>query len=323
MPYVYLDQNVLSDMRERVLSESHDEDLRALKTLCTPRGVEVLYTATHLGEVQQIPHEKFRLEHIRLLNGLRAAYLTPVTNMLVRNHPKKVWDDFVENEFQNAAAGIDSVMEAQDLINRKLCGLPVDQTFSDLNSRLRASLRLMLEDSLAQIENVSATELDKDQIESVKIQISDQLSGLENLPGLDVPDDQELGPRPFRQLEKIKEIEKCPADQVIGLIEELFRESNPDFHWSSYIDDTPENKIAVYYSLLNWAGYCADDFTSMKKGKDRFNASNKDLAHVQSGARCSFLISQDVAFLKKADAIYKHLNIGTLPLAPGEAIKHL
>ncbi|MDK8462742.1 hypothetical protein [Marinobacter sp. SS13-12] len=314
---------MLSDMRERVLSESHDEDLRALKTLCTPRDVKVLYTATHLREVQQIPHEKFRLEHLRLLHGLGAAYLTPVTNMLVWNHPEKVWDDFIENESQNIAAGINSSMEAQDLINRKLCGLPVDQTFHDLNSRLRASLRSILEDSLAQMESVSTTEIHKDQIESLKIQISDQLSNLKNLPGLDVPDDQELGPRPFRQLEKIKGIEECPAAHVIGLIEELFRESNPDFHWRNYIDDTPENKIAVCYSLLNWAGYCADDFTSTKKGKDRFNASNNDLAHVQSGARCSLLISQDVAFLKKAEAIYKHLNIGTLPLAPGEAIKHL
>jgi len=323
MPYVYLDQNVLSDMRERVFSESANEDLRALKTLCTPKDVEVLYTATHLREIQQIPHEKFRLEHLRLLNGLGAAYLTPVTNMLVRNHPKTVWGDFIENESKNSAAGIDSVMETQDLINRKLCGLPVDETFDDLNSRLRASLRSILEDSLAQIEGVSTTELEKDQIELVKIQISDQLSNLENLPGLDIPDDQELGPRPFRRLEKIKEIERCPAAHVIALIEELYRESNPGFDWSNYIDDTPENKIAVCYSLLNWAGYCADDFTSTKKGKDRFNASSNDLAHVQSGARCSLLISQDVAFLKKADAIYKHLNIGTLPLEPGEAIKHL
>ncbi|MFV8569862.1 hypothetical protein ACNQ6O_01505 [Marinobacter sp. SBS5] len=245
MPYVYLDQNVLSDMRERVLSESANEDLRALKTLCTLKDVEVLYTATHLREIRQIPHEKFRLEHLRLLNGLGAAYLTPVTNMLVRNHPKTVWDGFIENESQNYAAGIDSVMETQDLINRKLCGLPVDQTFDDLNSRLRASLRSILEDSLAQIEIVSTTELDKVQIESVKIQISDQLSNLENLPRFDIPNDQELGPRPFRQLEKLKEIEKSPAAHVIGLIEELFRESNPDFHWSNHIDDTPENKIAV------------------------------------------------------------------------------
>lgn len=323
MPYVYLDQNVVSDMRERVLSETHDENLRALKTLCTPKKVDVLYSTTHLREIQQIPHENYRLEHLSVLNGLGAAYLTPVTNLLIRNHPKKVWDDFVENESQNSAVGIGSVMEAQDLINRKLCGLPVDQTFTQLNLRLHSGLRLILENSLAQIENMPTSELGEDQTELVKTQISDQLSSLENIPSLDIPDDQELGPRPFRKLGQIKEIEKYPAEKVLTQIEQLFRECNPDFHWSNYIDDTPENQIAICYSLLNWAGYCADDFTSTKKGKDRFNASNNDLTHVQSGARCSFLVSQDLAFLKKADAIYKHLNIGTVPLEPGEAIRYL
>lgn len=310
-------------MRERVLAKSHDEELRALKTLATGKSVEVLYTATHLREIQQIPHESYRQEHLDLLCGLGAAYLTPVTNMLVRGHPQNVWTNFLENDSQNAKSGTESIAEIQDLINRKLSGLPVEQTFSELNATLHTDLQTILEDALGHFESTLTSDIGEDQLDSMKVQIESQLSQLKNMQGLDIPDDQELGPRPFRELDQIKEVEELPAEKVIPSIEEFFRKENPDFHWSNYFNDTPENHIAVCYSLLNWAGYWADDFTSMKKGKDRFNASKNDLMHVQSGARCYLLVSNDVAFLKKADAIYKHLNIGTLPVKPGEALQYL
>lgn len=310
-------------MRERVLAKSHDEELRALKTLATGKSVEVLYTATHLREIQQIPHESYRQEHLDLLCGLGAAYLTPVTNMLVRGHPQNVWTNFLENDSQNAKSGTESIAEIQDLINRKLSGLPVEQTFSELNAMLHTDLQTILEDALGHLESTLTSDIGEDQLDSMKVQIESQLSQLKNMQGLDIPDDQELGPRPFRELDQIKEVEELPAEKVIPSIEEFFRKENPDFHWSNYFNDTPENHIAVCYSLLNWAGYWADDFTSMKKGKDRFNASKNDLMHVQSGARCYLLVSNDVAFLKKADAIYKHLNIGTLPVKPGEALQYL
>lgn len=310
-------------MRERVLADSHDEELRALKTLVTGKSVEVLYTATHLREIQQIPHESYRQEHLDLLCGLGAAYLTPITNMLVRSHPKNVWNDFLENDSQNAISGTESLVEIQDLIHRKLSGLPVEQTFWELNAMLQTDLQIVLTDALDHLDSTLGSGIGEDQLESMKVQMESQLSQLENMQGLDVPDDQELGPKPFRELDQIKEIENLPPERVIPSIEEIFRKENPDFHWSNYFEDTPENHIAVCYSLLNWAGYWADDFTSMKKGKDRFNASRNDLMHVQSGARCYLLVSNDVTFLKKADAIYKHLNIGTLPVRPGEALRYL
>lgn len=260
-------------MRERVLAKSHDEELRALKTLATGKSVEVLYTATHLREIQQIPHESYRQEHLDLLCGLGAAYLTPVTNMLVRGHPQNVWTNFLENDSQNAKSGTESIAEIQDLINRKLSGLPVEQTFSELNAMLHTDLQTILEDALGHLESTLTSDIGEDQLDSMKVQIESQLSQLKNMQGLDIPDDQELGPRPFRELDQIKEVEELPAEKVIPSIEEFFRKENPDFHWSNYFNDTPENHIAVCYSLLNWAGYWADDFTSMKKGKDRFNAS--------------------------------------------------
>lgn len=310
-------------MRERVLADSHDEELRALKTMVTCRNVEVLYTATHLIEIQQIPHERYRQEHLDLLSGLGAAYLTPMTNRLVRSHPKIIWNDFLENDSLNAKSGTESLVEIQDLIHRKLSGIRVDQTFSELNAMLHTDLQIILEDALGHLDSTLSSDIREDQLESMKVQIESQLSQLKNMQGLNVPDDQELGPKPFRELDQIKELEKLPAEKVIPAIEEFFRKENPNFHWSNYFEDTPENHIAVCYSLLNWAGYWADDFTSMKKGKDRFNASKNDLMHVQTGARCYLLVSNDVAFLKKADAIYKHLNIGTLPVIPGEALRYL
>lgn len=206
MPHVYLDQNALSGMRERVLAKSHDEELRALKILVTDKSVEVLYTATHLREIQQIPHESYRQEHLDLLWGLGAAYLTPITNMLVRSHPKNVWNDFLENESQNAKSGTKSLVEIQDLIHRKLSGLPVDQTFSGLNAMLQNDLQIVLKDALSHLDSTLGSEVGEDQLESMKVQIESQLSQIKNMQGLDVPDDQELGPKPFRELDQIKEI---------------------------------------------------------------------------------------------------------------------
>ena len=70
--------------------------------------------------------------------------------------------------------------------------------------------------------------------------------------------------------------------------------------------------------LMNWAGYCADDFTSSKRGKDRFRASGNDMLHAQHATRCQFLISRDQAFLKKAKACYAHIRVESKVMTPEE-----
>lgn len=74
---------------------------------------------------------------------------------------------------------------------------------------------------------------------------------------------------------------------------------------------------------MNWVGYYADDFTSTKKKKDRFRASNNDLIHVRNIAGATMLISKDIAFIKKAKACYAHLGVNTVVVNADEVAHYL
>lgn len=72
---------------------------------------------------------------------------------------------------------------------------------------------------------------------------------------------------------------------------------------------------------MNWAGYYSDDFNKIKKGKDRFNASNNNLGNPIMGAYCDFFITSDKALLMKAIACYSYLNLRVEVVSPSEFIK--
>ena len=64
-----------------------------------------------------------------------------------------------------------------------------------------------------------------------------------------------------------------------------------------------------------------EDFTRIKKGKDRFNASNNDMQHAISAIGVNFLISSDVNFLKKVQACYAYVDCQTIACSPKDFIE--
>lgn len=326
--YIYLDQNTLSDLRERKLRESEDEDLRKIREFCCRDGIRLVYSETHLQEIAQIPKEEYRQEHIELLSELMGAYITPITTELNGKDPSLVWLDFLNNENDNEISGINKVVTTFDRFNRKFSGLPIEESFEELNSQLKDALKEMLENAERELNNLDPSELLEGGAEAIKeaqAQMADQLEAVSKMSAIDLAGQQELGPKPLRDFEKLKalQLESLPEELVINTIDELFASENSDFNWSDYFDDTVHNQIARCYSLMNWAGYYADDFTNTKKKKDRFRASNNDLMHVRNAAGATLLISKDVAFIKKAKACYAHLGVKTIVVNANEVANYL
>lgn len=326
--YIYLDQNTLSDLRERKLRESEDEGLRKLREFCCKDGIRLVYSETHLQEISQIPKEEYRQEHVELLSELGGAYITPITTELNGKDPNLVWLDFLNNENENEASGINRVVTTFDRFNRKFSGLPIEESFEKLNSQLKEALKVMLENAEHELNNLDPSELLEGGAEAIKetqAQMAGQLEAVSKMSAIDLGGEQELGPKPLRDLEKLKELhlESLPEGLVINAIDELFSSENGGFNWSDYFDDTVHNQIARCYSLMNWAGYYADDFTSTKKKKDRFRASNNDLMHVRNAAGTTLLVSKDVAFIKKARACYAHLGVNTVVVNANEVANYL
>jgi len=326
--YIYLDQNTLSDLRERKLSESEDVGHRKIKELCCKDGIRLVYSETHLQEIAQIPKEEYRQEHIELLSELRGAYITPITTELNGKDPNLVWLDFLNNENDNEISGINKVVTTFDRFNRKFSGLPIEESFEELNSKLKDALTEMLENAEYELNNLDPSELlegGADAIKAAQAQMAEQLEAVSKMSAIDLGSQQELGPKPLRDLEQLKtlQLESLSEELVINTIDELFASENNGFNWSDYFDDTVHNQIARCYSLMNWAGYFADDFTRTKKKKDRFRASNNDLMHVRNAAGVTLLISKDLAFLKKAKACYAHLGVNTIVVNANEVANYL
>ncbi|WP_205531082.1 hypothetical protein [Pectobacterium brasiliense] len=90
---------------------------------------------------------------------------------------------------------------------------------------------------------------------------------------------------------------------------------------ASILKKNAQTDVVRAYNLMNWAGYYADDFTKNKKGKDRFNASNKDMLHVAAALGTNFLISSDIKFRKKAMACFAYIDFKTIVCSPKEFIE--
>lgn len=318
---LYLDQNILSDLRERKIAEGTDGGLKNfLLRIQGALAVRTVYSSVHLDEIKQIPKSDYVEEHISLLSSLDALYIEPLTHQLSSRNPPDVWAAYLKNEDDNRDMGVDAVTQQLDLLQRKLSGLAVEEPIDALGTKIQDSLRSMRMNAVTEVRNIDPNSIsaeERSQLPQLRRVLEAQLAQVNESKNLNIDERTPLGPKSFRNSGLLSGIDaRLSADDIIPVLEQVFASTNPDFKWESYFDKTTDSQIARCYWLMNWAGYHADDFTHTKKSKDRFGASMKDMAHVQYAAYCHYLISKDVAFSKKALACYKYLRLPIKVLTP-------
>jgi hypothetical protein len=316
-PLIYLDQNILSDLRQRKIEESHSKEFTLLKNALTSEQITVVYSHITLGEILQIPKEIYREEHIELLSELDAKYIEPLHRTLSDQAPSIVWHAHLDNEKSNEEMGIVDLIKVSQLSSRKFSGLPVEESFQDINDLLKKSLHELISNCEQQLSSVNTEQLNeplKTHFENMHEKLPELKAKAESLKAPTVDKKQQLGIKLFREIPEVKalKVRTLKPHLVVSAIESIFKMENSNFNLYDYFEDTPQNAVARAYSLMNWAGYYADDFTKLKKGFDRFNASNNDMQHVVSAFDINFLISNDINFCKKAEACFAYISSKTI-----------
>lgn len=322
--HVYLDQNVLSDLRDRKLMASGDKTLLNLKALLKSHahGLILVYSFCHLNEIAQISNTQYVDEHIDLLDDLEGIYIEPGTSRLNYASAKAVWHGHVENSKDSKRLGFDKAYDVSELLMKKLAGLPVGSSFreiADASSDAVMNILRNAEDSLMSLLNTSqSSEREVADLAAVKASIQNirrQALEMTSLP--EIPQRQ-LGPAPLRTIfnQRVPNLLDVAAREVVPTIETLFNEAQGGTQWKRHAGEGILGAITCCYILMNWAGYYPDDFTSTKKGRDRMHASHNDLTHAINAAGAHYLVSMDTAFLKKAEACYAHLGFKTKVMNP-------
>lgn len=314
---VYLDQNILSDLRDRRLFETKNEQLLMLKSILMRNDVDVVYSHVTFDEISQIEKDDFFIEHFAVLEQLKAKYIEPSSKNIINEKPHKICMDYLKNlkalentPYSNFAKNIEE-------LSRKLSGLPIDKSLEDIGNIMLNGVDNIINHSIEQINGLNEDDHEEPmkslvvilknipQLLKKSLPSSNPFTNTANIP---------LGTKPFREQEPIKKfMETNPSGA--NLVAEMKKALNI-FNIKASLDDSIENKIMYAYVLMNWLGYYADDFDKIKKGKDRFNASQKDMMHVSYAHIASYLISNDEKFREKAIVCYELANIKTVVCTP-------
>jgi len=322
--FIYLDQNTLSDLRPRILNDKRDSQLEFLKDLILSRKLILLYSYVHLIEIHQIPYEHFQNEHIKLLDDLKSVYIEPLGNNLNFAEPSVIWSDYLDNKkgsYDNPAFNMEKLC-------KKLSGIPINENLNELNDSFKEDINSLLNQCLDNIESLDEQEIRLmgfDNVSDIEEFVNSCKEKMNDIKPLEISDEKSLGPLPFRAELKNKQLELskvAPENVISTIIDSMTSNDQKSFNYWDITDGSVDDKIAHSYQLMNWAGYHADDFTKIKKKKDRFRASHNDLMHVQQAKRCNFLVSKDNAFRKKAIACYKYLGIPVEVVTP-ELLKEI
>lgn len=314
---IYLDQNTLSNLRQRKIDEMKIDEYIKFKTVLKLDCVITVYSHVTLQEISQIKNKEYQEEHIKLLSELNAFYIEPNSDKLTNFAPETIFKSFLHTQKENSKMGIDSIITSTELFSRKISGINVNESFEDINNQINDSLNDIFEFTRKQLSSVDPSTL-PDELRQTMIDLQSNFNELLKNP-LQIPppkiaSDLPLGPLPFRQTPQIKALDILNADikEVVNLIETAFHTENSNFNLNDYYEKTPQSDVARAYWLMNWAGYYSDDFTKVTEKRDRFKSSRNDMQHVIAAIGANFLISDDSRFCRKAQACYAYIGISTI-----------
>ena len=315
---IYLDQNIISDLRNKKLEEMNNEYLITLKRVLMNPNIQVVYSDVTLAETIQIPKDEHMVEHLQVLEELNAKYIDPLNNKLRNEKPIKICIEYLKNLKSFYSTPYPNFATTMDKFSRKISGLPIEQSIEEISKNIIDNTENIMKISVNQINALNENEYEEPMKSAINLmkknlpklfdealQSFNPLTEIDNLP---------LGPKPFREYKSIKRLinSKITGSELVKEIENIFNQEHGESNWKSSMKDTTENKIIIAYNLMNWAGYYPDDFDKVKKNKDRFRASQNDMQHAVRASIASFLISNDNPFRIKTIASYEYANINTI-----------
>jgi len=323
---IYLDQNVLSNLRQRKIDEMNANEYKKLKLVLCSNQATLVYSFVTLKEISQIKVDKYKQEHIDLLTELNAKYINPCTGELLNIHPEEIWTGYLENEIINTEMGVNSLLSTTQIFSRKISGLPIEDSFDSINEKLKGDLNNIFQYAEKQLSTIATFSVPDEHLQplaDLKLNLENLRIATQKIKAPLFEKNQDLGPQLFRECPKLKslDISNTNVSDVVKIIESVFHNENSTFNLNDYFDKTPQSDIARAYSLMNWAGYYADDFTKIISGRDRFNSSFNDMQHVVSSLGVHFLISDDSKFCIKAQACFAYIDYHTITCSTKAFIK--
>jgi hypothetical protein len=296
------------------MSAHKARQMRELFKILTSRDTKVVYSHITLSEINQIENPKYKQEHIEVLNLFDAIYIEPVSGLFSPHCVDVVWKNYLAIMDDNLENGCSDI----ELVNRRLVqkihGLDIPETFEDIYTSIKNELTI-----IAQQEQDFLESFDYEKLEiNAQLKYKERMSDLEklrlkisSLEVLCIPDEIQCSPQVFRELPEMKglELETLPVEDVVKRIESYVYSQSGGAELVNNFANSKQGLISRSYSLMNWAGYHADDFQkSAREFGDRLRASLNDMSHVASATCADVILTEDKGMLAKAPACYAYMG---------------
>lgn len=293
-----------------------------LKHILMRSDIDVVYSPVTIEEIGQIKDDenfaKHFTEHYLILEQLEAKYIDPLSKKLIDEKSHKVALNYLNNKKNLSNSPYSYLEKVLDDFNRKVSGLNVDKSFDDISEKMKIFVNDILNDTISQIDNLN----DEDYEEPMRSIIINMKKDIPVLLEKSLPISNPFNQLPnspfnikqYREDERTKKVmDSNPSrSELIMELKRRWKDESHLFEGTAPFNNLIESKIFYAYTQLNWLGYYADDFTKVKKNKDRFNASQNDMKHASFAYISTFLISNDTKFCEKTILSYEFANVKTI-----------
>lgn len=288
------------------------------------QDVDVIYSETTINEIGQILDKaqdkgaEYFYEHYYVLEQLKAKFIDPSNKKLINEKASEVALNYLKGVRNSYNTPYPHFLNTLEEYSRKISGLPIEKSLSDITKNMINDTNNIANDSISQLNNLNENDFEepmKSIIAAMKKDIPELIkkSLPSTTPFVDV-ENITFGTKAYREHEltkKVMDSNPSPNDLVIEL-KKRWKEENSFLNLNAFIKNQEEIKIFYAYTQLNWLGYFADDFTKVKKYRDRFNASQNDMKHASYASMATFLISNDEKFREKTIICYMFADVKTI-----------
>lgn len=307
---VYLDQNVLTELRIRKIKVNNPQFSQLLKILLLD-NYTIVYSKISLTEIYNIENKVYILEHLELLKVLKAVYWNSI--FMPKSHDiYEIYEDFVkvqENKsFKSIRNSAEAFIKRANGINT---GLTSKESFNKMLTESISAPFLYISEKIPLIKKPN-TYLSKKLTKVILSKLSYISDGL-----------SDLNPLEFRDVIKTEEdIESIDPDVVMEVIIEQLCNYDPNFinlfNINTKDAQSIEAKIEFVFNFLNWIGYYPDKFQNDTNKKGFHAASMRDVSHAGTAWHFDYIISSDFKFRQKTKACYAFIGSKTKILSVEE-----